>query len=198
MKRDEGFTLIEILVVITIVAVLAGLVVALVGTSTRMSLQVQCVNNVRNLTGLLEEASPSRYPAHGGPNQLLYLVTKGKLAGKDLLETLFCPGDLQESLDQCGGVAAYADLDLTQQNGHLTSYAARAADQPARKGAIPAMVLVADDSSDHHDDRGVVVGLTGGVARFRDRMDDYGLAKDAPLLVGEGSAAEELRALRAE
>ena len=148
MRNQRGFTLIEILVVVSILSILMGLVVSLVSTSERKGSEITCINNVRDLAGLLEQASPGRYPEHGGPGQLLYLVATGSLKGRDLLGNLFCPGDLHESLEQCGGEAAFASLDLDAPgNGRLTSYAARARDLPARKGAIPPVVLLADDSA---------------------------------------------------
>ncbi len=201
--RERGFTLIEILVVIAIIGVLAGMVTLLVGPSQFMATMTECKNNVRGMTALLESAHPSRYPSHSGPDLILYLVTKGTILGQDNLEGLFCPGDLNESFDDAGGEEAYAHLDLAKSGsrGHLTSYAAR--DQAtvgnrAKKGGGPSMVLIADDSEDHHDGRGIVVGLTGGMVKWRDKVDRYKMSIDDQLVVGPNSTVEELKALIAE
>lgn len=200
MSREQrGFTLIEILVVITIIAALAGLVVPLVLEAQRKQVQAVCTDHVRQIVGLLESAE--RYPTASGANLVLYLVQKGQIEGRDMLEVLFCPGDHREGLESAGGEQAYRDLDLARQEyGHLTSYAGRDQSRPELRAArgAGAVVLIADDSEDHHYGRGVVVGLTGGVAKWRDKVDDYHMKKDTELVVGPGSAQPELACLRAD
>lgn len=56
-----GFTLVELLVVITIIAMLSGLVLAGVMTSRRKALQLQCMNNLRQLSLFI-----TRYAADTG------------------------------------------------------------------------------------------------------------------------------------
>jgi prepilin-type N-terminal cleavage/methylation domain-containing protein len=182
-EREAGMTLIEILVVITIIATIAGMATVLIHVGQEKRIQYACVNHVGQLVGLLE-STPGRYPQHDGPNLVLYFVKKGEIAGKDGLEVLFCPGDLDESLAQAGGVEAYRDL----------------ADRDCRvpRGTPIPTVLVADDSEDHHFEKGIVVGLTGGAAKYRDKVDDYEMDRETPLFVGEGSTVEELTCLRSE
>jgi prepilin-type N-terminal cleavage/methylation domain-containing protein len=198
--REHGWTLIEILVVVSIIATLAGLVSVLVPRAFFKRDVMVCTNNISQIVGLLESGDTSRYPDEKGPNLILYLVAKGQVAGRDGLELLFCPGDQEESLEDAGGEAAYGDLKLEKlgEYGALTSYAARDQTDPkvrAKKGTMPPMILIADDSEDHHDNKGIVVGLTGGQAKWRDKVDDYGLTVDAPLTVGGGSGITELQAL---
>ena len=198
--NESGWPLIEILVVITIIATLAGLVSLTVIRSQDKSNEVVCTQHVADLVRLLE--ADARYPARDGPALLMDLVAKGHIQGRDALENLFCPGDARESYDRAGGEQAYAGLDPNRPGdwGHLTSYAGRAqrdAKCATVKGAGQ-VVLVADDSDDHHNGRGVVVGLTGGTAKFRDKVDAYGVDKDAELVVGETSVVEELKCLRTQ
>jgi prepilin-type N-terminal cleavage/methylation domain-containing protein len=196
---QRGFTLIEILVVMAILATLAGMVSLITIGAQRRAIRMECTQHVQQLAGLLEASD--RYPDAAGANLLLYLVRKGQVAGKDALGALFCPGDARESLALAGGEQAYEGLDLARrEHGHLTSYAGRDQSDPerrAKKGAM-AVVLLADDSEDHHFGEGVVVGLSGGGARWRDKVDDYGMSKDAPLLVGPGSSEPELACLRSD
>jgi len=199
-KNEGGWTLIEILVVITIIATLAGLVSLTAIHSTEKKNQVVCMQHVADLVRMLE--SDPRYPDRDGPAFILGLVAKGHIQGRDALENLFCPGDPQESLARAGGEKAYEGLDPKKPGawGNLTSYAGRAQKEPACtaiKGPRQ-VVLVADDSEDHHNQRGIVVGLTGGTAKFRDKVDDYDVARDTALVVGSGSAVEELKCLRAD
>jgi len=162
--------------------------------------KTECMSNVRNIVGLLEFGT--KYPVQSGPNLILYLVKKGELAdGRQRL--LFCPGDKKESLKMAGGVEAYKYLDLTLQGeyGHLTSYAGRNqldVENAARKHSPRTFVLVCDDSEDHHGGRGFVVGLNGGAAKWRDKVDDWKLRQDTYVNVGEDSVVEELRCLHSE
>jgi len=201
-RRQAGFTLIEVLVVLTIIATLAGMVVVIIGPSQRKSIQFECINNVSGIVRMIEAGAGSRYPDAAGADFVLYIVQKGEIAGPDNLKVLFCPGDHQESLALAGGEAAYADLGPgTGDHGHLTSYAGRnQGDRMCRasRGSPRAQVLIADDSEDHHFNLGIVVGLTGGSARFRDKVDDYQMDLTRPLEVGPASAVDELKCLQAE
>lgn len=199
--KQRGFTLIEILVVVTIIGVLAGLVVVLIPKGQFEAQKTECMSNIRNIVGLLEFGP--RYPEKSGPNLILYLVKKGDIEGVDRLGLLFCPGDVNESLAKAGGVEAYEDLDLTKRGeyGHLTSYAGR--DQlnklcAAKKGSSKTFVLVCDDSEDHHDGKGFVVGLNGGAAKWRDKIDDFNMDLKKVVEIGEGSEVEQLQCLLGE
>ena len=201
--KQRGFTLIEILVVVTIIGVLAGLVVVLIPRGQFEAQKVDCMNNVRNITNLIENTKQQRYPNYAGANLILYLVNKGELVGKDNLKLLFCPGDVQEDFEKAGGLDAFKDIDLQRkaEYGRLTSYAGRDQLTPncaAKKGAAEPVVLVCDDSEDHHDNKGFVVGLTGGAAKYRNKVDDWSLRHDAEVTVGEGSSIDELTCLRVD
>jgi prepilin-type N-terminal cleavage/methylation domain-containing protein len=201
--KQKGFTLIEILVVVTIIGVLAGLVVVLIPRGQFEAKKTECMNNVKQIVGLLEIAGGTSYPKYAGANLILYLVKAGDIEGEDRIKVLFCPGDELESLKQAGGISAYDDLDLSKRGeyDHLTSYAGR--DQltkhcVAKKGSTKAFVLICDDDEDHHDKRGFVVGLTGNQVKFRNKVEDWGLDKKATIAIGEGSEVEELQCLVAD
>ena len=68
----------------------------------------------------------------------------------------------------------------------------------AKRGSSPAKVLVCDDSEDHHDGKGFVVGLQGGSAKFRDKVDDWEIDISTVVQVGEGSVIPELVCLRTD
>ena len=80
--KQRGFTLIEILVVVTIIGVLAGLVVVLIPKGQFEAQKTECMSNIRNIVGLLEFGP--RYPEKSGPNLILYLVKKGEIEKRSL------------------------------------------------------------------------------------------------------------------
>ena len=201
--KQRGFTLIEILVVVTIIGVLAGLVVVLIPKGQFEAKKTECMNNIRNITSLLEITGGTRYPQQSGANLMLYLVKRGELESEDTIKGLFCPGDEQETFKMAGGIEAYNEISLDKKGeyDHLTSYAGR--DQlnkrcVAKKGSTKQVILVCDDSEDHHDDKGFVVGLTGGAVKWRHKMDDWDLDMKTPVQIGEGSSIKELECLRAD
>lgn len=202
--KQKGFTLIEILVVVTIIGVLAGLVVVLIPRGQREQVKIQCTSNVRGITNLLTVAKGGALPSHGGADLILYLVLKSEISAndEDALKTLFCPGDEIDTYEKSGGKETYAKLDLSRPGmwGHLTSYAGR--DQLrtgcAAKLGSDAVVLVCDDSDDHHFKRGYVVGLSNGSTKFRDKVDDWKIAVETDVAVGEGSIVDELKCLKAD
>ena len=198
--KHKGFTLIEILVVVTIIGVLAGLVVVLIPKGQFEAQKTECINNVRQLAGLLVPGD--KYPEASGPNFLLYFVMKQEIArDKDKLKILFCPGDTA-GWSQAGGPDAYKDLDLKKRDyDHLTSYAGR--DQlnrtcTVRKGDTSTQVLLCDEDEAYHGKKGLVVGLNDGSAKWRDKVDYYSKSVETAIAVGETSEIEELKCLRRE
>jgi prepilin-type N-terminal cleavage/methylation domain-containing protein len=198
--KHKGFTLIEILVVVTIIGVLAGLVVVLIPKGQFEAQKTECINNCRQLAGLLVPGD--KYPEYGGPNMLLYYVIKGEISrDQDKLKILFCPGDVS-GWSNSGGTEAYKDLDLKKRDyDHLTSYAGRDQTNRAcavRKGDTSTQVLLCDEDEAYHGKKGLVVGLNDGSAKWRDKVDYYSKSIDTEIQVGEGSAVEELTCLRRE
>ncbi len=203
--RRMGLTVWEILVVAIAITVIFLLVVALLpvnGHSPGGRDRLDCMNNVRMLVGLLEAANTAGYPPHSGPNLILYLVKTGDIfAREDYLEVLFCPGDKKESLELAGGAGAYDAVDLgSRKNGHLTSYAGRNQDDTSCRatGESADLILICDDSEDHHRGRGLMVGFGGGWVRWRSKVDDYRMDESAVLTLGPDSPIDELKCLVAD
>jgi len=198
--KQKGFTLIEILVVVTIIGVLAGLVVVLIPRSTEKAQILECTNNQRQIVGML--VTEDKAWEYSGPNMILYFVKKQLIVDTNL-KLLFCPGDTQnETLEKAGGPEAYKNLDLkTTQFDHLTSYAGR--DQSnsncaVKKGNTSPEIMTCDDSEDHHNKKGFVCGYNDGSAKWLDKVDDLDIDIAQVVIPGEGSAVPRLACLRSE
>jgi prepilin-type N-terminal cleavage/methylation domain-containing protein len=203
-RKQKGFTLIEILVVVTIIGVLAGLVVVLIPKGTEKANQVDCTNNVKNLCHSLLALDGQKFPAQGGVNLMLYLFKAGEIEKEEQnLRLLFCPGDLSDSWELSGGVDAYTKADLSKQGeyGNLSSYAGR--NQLDRKCAAnrassSAQALICDDSQDHHLNKGFVVGYSNASVKFREKFKDWKKDVELEVKVGEGSEIVELQCLNTD
>ena len=201
-RTQKGFTLIEILVVVTIIGVLAGLVVVLIPKGREKANIADCTNNVKQITGLLIGTKGSRFPNYGGVNLLIYLNKNGDLPDEGKLRLLFCPGDEFDTWDRVS-VQAYKDADLSKKGeyGELSSYAGR--DQTDRactasKSSSKTQALLADDSEDHHNNKGFVIGYNDSSAKYREKFDDWKISIDTEIRVGEGSEIKDLKCLRTD
>jgi prepilin-type N-terminal cleavage/methylation domain-containing protein len=199
--KQKGFTLIEILVVVTIIGVLAGLVVVLIPKSQEKMQIAECQDHQRQICALLIIADDKAWQM-SGPNIPLYFVKKADITGSNL-RLLFCPGDVQnENLEKAGGEEAYKNLDLkSQQYDHLTSYAGRDQANTAcavKKGTTSPEVMLCDDSEDHHNKKGFVCGYNDGSAKWLDKVDDWNMDLAAVVTIGDGSQVAVLKCLRSE
>jgi prepilin-type N-terminal cleavage/methylation domain-containing protein/prepilin-type processing-associated H-X9-DG protein len=92
MLQARGFTLIELLVVIAIIAVLAALLLPVLGQARQRAWTVSCLDNLKQLTLCLQLYTND----HNGtllPNNSVYDVTTGQpISGVNLSET-WCPGN---------------------------------------------------------------------------------------------------------
>ena len=203
-RKQSGFTLIEILVVVAIIATLAGLVALLIPKGQFEQKKIGCINNCRNLASYLQLAGKNNYPDYSGGNLLLYFVKRSEIEGRDDLQVYFCPGDTDATFERSGGLETFkpANIDLKKHEyDELSSYAGRRQRDKqctAKRGATGTSVLLADQSEEHHDKRGIVVGLNGGRAVWRDKFDDYGMSKDEVLDIGEASSVDELKCLQSD
>ena len=196
----RGYTAVQVAVVVLMVAVLVALLLVLArppSVTDFTATRTECMNNVRYLVALLTIAPEYPKKEHGGVTLILWLAKNGEFDH----ESLFCPGDKTDTLDGAGGIEAFgSSLDVSKKGkyDHLSSYAGR--DQTneacrAIEGSTKLVIMICDDSEDHHGGRGFVVGLTGGAVKWRDKVDDWKLRLNTPVKVGPGSIVPELTCL---
>ena len=204
-RKQKGFTLIEILVVVTIIGVLAGLVVVLIPRGQEKANIAQCTNNQRQLVQTLVSLDGTKFPnKYAGVNLLLYLFRAHHIdMAEENLQLLFCPGDEMDSWERAGEMQAYKEADLMKagEYGLLSSYAAR--DQTDRecaaiKASTKPQAMISDDSDDHHNKKGFVIAYSTGAVKFRQKFEDWNIDVETEVKVGEGSQVEDLKCLRTD
>ena len=79
MKDKQGFTLLELLIVIGIIAVLGGVMLAQFSSSTDSALAATCMNNMRTLcNAVMADGSKESYYPSAGPYEYLTEDLQGK------------------------------------------------------------------------------------------------------------------------
>ena len=187
---QRGFTLVEILVVITIIAALIGMVAAVIPRAVVANRKVQCQSNLRNIGGvLMERLVNGKMGSRGGPAMLLQAYTLALIREGD--ERVFlCPNDpAWEESGKPGFSGRYRRIDLDHPDPALCSYRVRDTKRfPLRSDSTRKEPLAA---CPHHED-GVTVLYDDGSVQFLDRAA-LGLGPKDPVVVGPGSPAEVLR-----
>lgn len=150
-RPSRGFTLVEILVVITIIAALMALAVPVYQNVQDQANSTSCKNNLRQMqTNLMlwkqRGKTAGNWPREAGIRFLLVLHRDNMVTGKDS-RTFICPGTTDENWtaeDSTPG-SAYADWD--NLDSATISYAGRdGAEYPVNKNKENEAVIAADDN----------------------------------------------------
>lgn len=109
-SREEGFTLIEILVVIVIIATLASLVAALAPTMIAKARETECSNNLKQIGGLMQALDAKgdlvQYSGAG------YLLQVKDQVSDDNLKVFVCPDENENPDDPRPEVGSQAFIDM--------------------------------------------------------------------------------------
>jgi prepilin-type N-terminal cleavage/methylation domain-containing protein len=199
-RKAAGFTLIEIMVVIAIIAGLIGTVAIIVPQMQEKQKRFTCQNNLSQLGGIFvaERTEKSGKPKYDG--QALWLSWRANASkireGQE--GVLICPGDngiaaadTQEAKDK------YTNVDLKNPPTDLCSYAARDfSAYPLSNESKKVQIIGCDrngpDGRVAHHKNGLNAVFDDGAARFVER-EELGISGDDPIVVGPESSNEMLK-----
>lgn len=199
MTHSRGFTLIEILVSITILAALAGSALLLVPIAQERSRRAVCAQNLMDLGGAYQlwvMESPGATP-HPGSAVFLEWRKERRLIRFGEEDKLLCPGDRSAAFPRTDSDRErWDDVNLDAPDPALCSYAARDTRRHPMGGGKRRIIACdrqgADGQQPHHEgglnvlyDSGAVVFVTRAMLG----VDD----PETPLRVGPESEVAVLR-----
>jgi len=195
-RRSGGFTLIEILVAISIVAALSASALLLVPIGQEMSRRSQCASNLLDL-GALYQLEKMEHPGrsrHSGSAAMLAMRTESRRVKFGDEEKFLCPGDPHVVFPRTDtDRERWDDVDLANVPDGLCSYAGRDFSRhPFGSGArgprkeVLAMDRQGDDGRTPHHDGGLNVLYEDGAVRFL-RRPDLGIDAGDAIVVGSAS-----------
>ena len=203
-NRSQGFTLIEILVVITIIAALAGAVMVLVPKIQEQQKKASCADHLRQLGALYQTEVMERgggRPRHNGVGYILnFRLSAARSIAKGQEEVFTCPGDPSILVPKTEEERArYDSVDLMDPDTDLCSYLVRDfKTYPMDAEALELQIIAADRQSvDHrtaHHKGGINILYKDGSVKFTGR-EELGMTADEKLVVGADSSNEMLRKL---
>ena len=182
---QRGFSFIEILVVMGIIAVLTSMVVVLVPVINERARITQSQSNVGNLLKLMLARRTARaggWPPYNGKSFVLDVVATRQLdpRNRQNLEVLYSPGDVYYRLENVETERFLAVTPKALRDGvdcgPLTSYAGRRNGEREHlispdQERMGTLVLCDDDVGPLHHPAGIVAGYTNGGARFLEWAD---------------------------
>jgi prepilin-type N-terminal cleavage/methylation domain-containing protein len=199
-RRAQGFTLIEIMVVIAIIAGLIGTVVIVVPQMQERQRKLSCAQNLKQLGDMfvtMRSEKPGA-PAYNGQALFLSWRTKRNPIREGEEGVLICPGDQGVVVPNTEDLKkAYDDIDLANPPTDKCSYAVRnfkthqLSMSSGRKEIVACDRQGADGRTDHHQD-GINVVYDNAQCVFMSK-EELGFTTDSALVVGPESPNEDLK-----
>lgn len=208
--RQAGFSFIEILVVMAIIGLLAGMVAALVPWVQERARQTKSKENIKNIATFMIARRTGKvsggWPRYNGKNFVLSVIATKDLdiRRKENLEILFSPGDQEFILEETD-TKRYEDINkksLKDGDFHeLTSYAGRRNDETEHRitsddESKGALIICDDDYGALHHKDGMVCAYTGGDVRFKE-WEEFDMVQPDPRqpdeFLGDAASHEELQ-----
>jgi prepilin-type N-terminal cleavage/methylation domain-containing protein len=199
-RGERGFTLIEILVVITIIAALIGIVAAVIPRAMEGNRKLQCANNLKNIGAMLTERSASKGLGTRGGSALLLQVYKLGMIRKGDERVFLCPGDVQirgQNIDDQEFKKRYDSIDLDHIDPMIISYAGRNRKlykilPDAKEKQAWACDCQGDDNRTSHHKSGLNVLFDDNSVVFMDH-EALGLQPEDPIVIGMDSNQDLLK-----
>lgn len=199
-RGQAGFTLVEILVVITIIAALIAVVAAIIPQAQQANRKVQCANNLKQIGGMLVQRQTAKGLGTRGGAAMLLQTYKLGLIRKGDEKVFICPGDRiirGQDLDNPEFLKRYETIDLANVDPLLISYAGRNRKlypirPDSREKQAWACDCQGDDGRTGHHQGGLNVVYDDGSVVFVD-TEALGLGPDDPIVIGPDSTVELLK-----
>ncbi len=198
---EGGFTLVEILVVLAIIATLIGIVAAVIPRAMNANRKFTCGSNLRNIGAMLVErtAASKGLGTRGGAAMLLQVYKPLQMIKKGDERVFLCPGDVLvrgQNIDDPEFRKRYDTLDLDHLDTTLCSYAGRNRKlYPIRPDSNEKQAWACDCQGDDgrtgHHQGGLNVLYEDGSVNFLDR-EALGLQSEDPIVVGPESTQKLL------
>jgi len=190
-RKAQGFTLIEIMVVIAIIAGLIGTVAIIVPQMQEKQKRFTCANNLSQLGGLFvtERSDHPGKPKHDGTALWLSWRANTSKIRKGEEGVLICPGDQGiAAADTQAAKDRYDSIDLKSPPNDLCSYAARDFTTFPLKNESPEVQIIGCDRNgptghDTHHKNGLNIVFDNGSARFVER-EELNIASKYEIVVG--------------
>lgn len=199
-RKAKGFTLIEIMVVIAIIAGLIGTVAIIVPQMQEKQKRFQCANNLSQLGGIFvaERTEKTGKPKYDGSALFLSWRVNGSKIKQGQESVLICPGDEGISAaDTPEQRQRYDDVDLKSIPNDLCSYAVRDFSNFPLQAESKKQQLIACDRNGPqgktmHHKNGLNMVFDDGSAVFQER-ESLGVASDVVIVVGPDATNEDLK-----
>lgn len=198
MRRSEsGFTLIEIMVVLTIIATLVAAVAVGIPMVQERNRRLSCQRNLSGLGTIYigwQGENPGKVRYNG--TTLLLHFRKKKLIEAGSESTLLCQGDQQVFFPKTKADSeAYDEINLDDPPHDRCSYAVRNfwkfPTKPGEREIFACDRQGEDGKTEHHQD-GIAIVWTNGSAAFFDK-EALGFGADQPVVVGPDSSNDDLK-----
>jgi len=197
-SKASGFTLIELMVVMAIIATLAGLAAVGIPAYLRQADKTADQANLRHLFGMLQiyQQHYKALPRASGPEFVLAPWTHALVDHTTSdAKIFFCPGTGNQPEPDLSNVTPedidYTGPDQTGRRTRLRIQMRNANDYAIVCNKVPAVVEGEEDLSDFpHAAKGINVLFAGGSVRWFDAQDDFG---GDPPVIGPESPVELLQ-----
>ena len=210
LARQRGFSLIEILVVITIIGLLMTLAFGPVQNALEAGRVTKCMANLRGIGQSFSiyrsQRNKGRWPEESGMRFLLTLVKHKQIEGKNT-EVFLCPGTSDRNDTGPSGEDGSSYDDWDNLDSATISYAGRDQVNAPIRGGDESQIVIASDDNEFGPNHKTIVNYLyadGSVKSFDVRIDGAEILADFPeyektgIPVGPESPVPALQVLKVD